>query len=236
MKKYIRALEIPLYLLVIALFCLEQGNTAMSIFLIIISIGRLIVNVITDEFIYKRQFLNNMKYFTYAFTFIVITFLFGSVLDKINTIEQLENQIKQNNFQIDSLKLEIDTLQWENQIWDFNLSNNTVHLLSAIIHVESSNNDSAYNVYEDAVGCLQIRKTMVNDINRILRRQKSDLRFSYDDRWLRNKSIKMFDIYCKHYGLTTAEEIARCWNGGPRGMQNEMTANYWKKVKNKLDS
>ena len=177
-----------------------------------------------------------MKYFTYAFTFIVITFLFGSVLDKINTIEQLENQIKQNNFQIDSLKLEIDTLQWENQIWDFNLSNNTVHLLSAIIHVESSNNDSAYNVYEDAVGCLQIRKTMVNDINRILRRQKSDLRFSYDDRWLRNKSIKMFDIYCKHYGLTTAEEIARCWNGGPRGMQNEMTANYWKKVKNKLDS
>ena len=54
MKKYIRALEIPLYLLVIALFCLEQGNTAMSIFLIIISIGRLIVNVITDEFIYKR--------------------------------------------------------------------------------------------------------------------------------------------------------------------------------------
>ena len=146
-----------------------------------------------------------------------------------NTIDSLQNVI-------DSLKLEIDTLQWENQIWDFNLSNNTVHLLSAIIHVESSNNDSAYNAYEDAVGCLQIRKTMVNDVNRILRRQKSDLRFSYDDRWLRDKSIKMFDIYCKHYGLTTAEEIARCWNGGPRGMQNEMTANYWKKVKNKLDS
>ena len=146
-----------------------------------------------------------------------------------STIDSLQNVI-------DSLKLEIDTLQWENQIWDFNLSNNTVHLLSAIIHVESSNNDSAYNAYEDAVGCLQIRKTMVNDVNRILRRQKSDLRFSYDDRWLRNRSIKMFDIYCKHYGLTTAEEIARCWNGGPRGMQNEMTANYWKKVKNKLDS
>ena len=117
-----------------------------------------------------------------------------------------------------------------------NLSNNTVHLLSAIIHVESSNNDLAYRASEDAVGCLQIRKCMVKDVNRILKRQKSDLRFTYDDRWLRNKSIKMFDIYCKHYGLTTAEEIARCWNGGPRGMQNEMTAKYWKKVKNKLDS
>ena len=177
-----------------------------------------------------------MRYFTFAFTFIVITFLFGSVLDKIDTIEQLEQHLEQKQFQVDSLIHEIDTLQWENQIWDFNLSNNTIHLLSAIIHVESSNNDSAYNAYEDAVGCLQIRKTMVNDVNRILRRQKSDLRFTYDDRWLRNKSIKMFDIYCKHYGLTTSEEIARCWNGGPRGMKNEMTANYWKKVKNKLDS
>jgi len=146
-----------------------------------------------------------------------------------STIDSLQNVI-------DSLYHEIDTLQWENQIWDFNLSNNTTHLLSAIMFVESSYNDSAYHKGEDAVGCLQIRKCMVDDVNRILRRQKSDIRFIYDDRWLRNRSIKMFDIYCKHYGLTTAEEIARCWNGGPRGMQNEMTANYWKKVKNQLDS
>jgi hypothetical protein len=146
-----------------------------------------------------------------------------------STIDSLQNVI-------DSLHHEIDTLQWENQIWDFNISQNTTHLLSAIMFVESSYNDSAYHKGEDAVGCLQIRKCMVNDVNRILRRQKSDLRFSYDDRWLRNKSIKMFDIYCKHYGLTTAEQIARCWNGGPRGMQNEMTAGYWKKVKNQLDS
>lgn len=177
-----------------------------------------------------------MRLFSVMFIIVLMAFLFGNILNKIETIEQLEDKIEQNNFQIDSLKHEIDTLQWENQIWDFNLSNNTVHLLSAIIHVESSNNDSAYNSYEDAVGCLQIRKCMVDDVNRILRRQKSELRFSYDDRWLRDKSIKMFDIYCKHYGLTTAEQIARCWNGGPRGMQNEMTAGYWKKVKNQLDS
>ena len=150
-------------------------------------------------------------------------------LKKQNTLDSLQ-------FKIDSLIHEIDTLQWENQIWDFNLSQNTTHLLSAIMFVESSYNDSAYNAYEDAVGCLQIRKCMVNDVNRILRRQKSDLKFTYDDRWLRNKSIKMFDIYCKHYGLTTSEEIARCWNGGPRGMQSKMTAGYWKKVKNQLDS
>lgn len=54
MKKYIRALEVPIYLLTIGLFCLEQGNTIISIFLILISAIRLIVNVGTDEFIYKK--------------------------------------------------------------------------------------------------------------------------------------------------------------------------------------
>ena len=177
-----------------------------------------------------------MRLFSVIFAMVVITFLFGSILNKNNTIEELEQHLEQKQFQVDSLTHEIDTLQWENQIWDFNLSNNTVHLLSAIIHVESNNNDSAYRANEDAVGCLQIRKCMVNDVNRILRRQKSDLRFTYDDRWLRNKSVKMFSVYCEYYGLTTAEEIARCWNGGPRGMNNPLTANYWKKVKKDLDS
>jgi len=154
-----------------------------------------------------------MRYFVYFFVFIIIILLTIMVMDSVNIIERLENQLEQKQFKIDSLYYEIDTLQWENQIWDFNISQNTTHLISAIMFVESSYNDSAYNSYEDAVGCLQIRKCMVKDVNRILRRQKSDLNFSYDDRWNRHKSIKMFDIYCKHYRLTTAEQMARCWNG-----------------------
>jgi len=181
----------------------------------------------------------NQVAFTLMFISVVMLFLATSYnYDRqIKSLEhKLEHTTDSLNTTIDSLVLEIDTLQWENQIWDFNISNNTTHLISALIFVESSNNDSAYNAGEDAVGCLQIRRTMVDDVNRILRRQGKTERFAYDDRWLRNKSIKMFDIYCKHYGLTTAEEIARCWNGGPRGMQNEMTAGYWKKVKKNLDS
>ena len=54
MRKYIRSLEIPIYLLVIALFCLENGDKAIAAFLLIVSIGRLIINVITDKAIYKR--------------------------------------------------------------------------------------------------------------------------------------------------------------------------------------
>ena len=164
------------------------------------------------------------------------------IIDSLNLhIDSLQNEIYKS---IDTIQYEsIDTtvIYWpwgreEFYYYKYENTNNDKNLLSAIIYVESSNNDSAYCVSEDAVGCLQIRKCMVNDVNRILRRQKSDLRFSYDDRWLRNKSVKMFDIYCKHYGLTTAEEIARCWNGGPRGSNNPATVGYWEKVKTKINS
>jgi hypothetical protein len=163
---------------------------------------------------------------------IMVLFMF---INETSTIDQLKHQIDTKDLIIDSLKHEIDTLQWEYEIYDYNYINNTTHLISAIMFVESSYNNLAYNASEDAVGCLQIRKCMVDDINRILKKQNLPVRYSYSDRWLRNKSIQMFDIYCKYYKLNTAEEIARCWNGGPNGMQNEMTVGYWEKVSNKLD-
>ena len=177
-----------------------------------------------------------MRLFTPIFTFIVITILFGINLNKTNTINQLKNQKSQTDSLIDSLHHVIDTLIMESEIWDYNIKNNTTYLLSAIIQVESSGRDSAYNAFEDAVGCLQIRQTMVNDINRILKRQGKTKRYTYEDRWCRVKSIEMFDIYCKHYNLNSAEEIARCWNGGPRGMNYQSTSTYWKKVQKGLDS
>ena len=116
-------------------------------------------------------------------------------------IERLEVDMQQTTDSlctiIDSMQCEIDTLTWETEIWDHNVTYNETHLLSALIMVESSNDDSAYCASEDAVGCLQIRKTMVDDVNRILKRQGKSDQYTYDDRWLRSKSIKMFDIYCK---------------------------------------
>ena len=107
-------------------------------------------------------------------------------------------------------------------------------LIKALIYVESSNNDNAYSSYEGAAGALQIRCTMVRDVNRILRRQKSNQRYTYEDRWDRQKSIEMFNIYCNHYNLVTLEEKARCWNGGPRGLQKISTKKYCEKVKKQL--
>ena len=107
-------------------------------------------------------------------------------------------------------------------------------LIQALINVESSNNDNAYRSCEGAAGALQIRRTMVRDVNRILRRQKSNKQYTYKDRWNRQKSIEMFNIYCNHYNLVTPEEKARCWNGGPRGLQKLSTKRYWEKVKKQL--
>ena len=107
-------------------------------------------------------------------------------------------------------------------------------LIKALIDVESSNNDNAYRSCEGVAGCLQIRRTMVRDVNRILRHQKSNQQYTYEDRWDRQKSIEMFNIYCGHYNLVTPEEKARCWNGGPRGLQKLSTKIYWEKVKKQL--
>ena len=56
MYKYIRILEVPIYILVIAFACFEAECIAISIFLLLVSIVRLIVNYITDQFIYKKKF------------------------------------------------------------------------------------------------------------------------------------------------------------------------------------
>ena len=178
-----------------------------------------------------------MRLFTTTLVLITITILFINILNNTDKIEQLEQKLEYKQFQIDSLQHANDSLIEQYQLFDYIVKpvNYMINLMDAIMEVESSNNDSAYNASEDAVGCLQIRKCMVDDVNRILKRKRITYRYSYNDRWSRDKSMQMFDIYCKYYRLNTAEKIARCWNGGPRGMQNEMTVGYWERVMNKLD-
>ena len=55
MAKVIRILEVPIYLLVIVLCIYEIEQTAtIPLFLVFVSVARLIVNSMFDEFIYKR--------------------------------------------------------------------------------------------------------------------------------------------------------------------------------------
>ena len=107
-------------------------------------------------------------------------------------------------------------------------------LVDAMIQVESRGDDSAYCASENAAGCLQIRPIMVDEVNRILRRRGLDSTYTLQDRWSRDRSLEMLSIYSKHYGIEDFEGIARCWNGGPKGMTYATTKGYWNKVQNKM--
>jgi hypothetical protein len=137
---------------------------------------------------------------------------------------------------IDSINFELDSLQQRYQIFDNEPGKDFIDIMNAIIQVESRGNPKAHAQGEDAVGILQIRKCMVDDVNRILKRQGSDFRYTYNDRWDENKSYEMFNIFCNYYGLETAEEMARGWNGGPRGINKPATLGYWDKVLSELSS
>ena len=53
MKRIIRILEIPILLLAIAIFCIEKQEFLMSMFLMLVSIFRLVVNVLIEKVEYE---------------------------------------------------------------------------------------------------------------------------------------------------------------------------------------
>ncbi|OQZ07207.1 MAG: hypothetical protein B6D36_01105 [Planctomycetes bacterium UTPLA1] len=104
-------------------------------------------------------------------------------------------------------------------------------LFAAICLVESGGDASAYHKAEDAVGIVQIRPIMVEDVNRILKLRGDKRRFTLGDRWNVAKSKQMFYIYTGQYckGMTLID-AARCWNGGPKGHKKDATLRYAAKV------
>jgi len=107
-------------------------------------------------------------------------------------------------------------------------------LVYAMIQVESRDNDSAYCAAEDAAGCLQIRPIMVDEVNRICNIIGIKKTYTLQDRWSRLESIRMLKIFARFYRLEDFEHIARCWNGGPSGMEYASTEGYWNKVQNEM--
>ncbi len=104
-------------------------------------------------------------------------------------------------------------------------SNVVAAVFAAVCSVESGGDANAYNAAEDAVGIAQIRRCVVRDLPG----------WRMADRWNAVYSAAMFREYmakwCKH---GTAEEMARVWNGGPRGMRKAATKAYWQKVRARM--
>ena len=63
-------------------------------------------------------------------------------------------------------------------------------LIHSMIQVESEGNPNAYAKREEAVGVLQIRPIMVNEVNRLLHKFDSDKFYTLEDRWSETKSIE----------------------------------------------
>tara|TARA_R110000803_G_scaffold11299_1_gene33887 strand:+ start:50 stop:586 length:537 start_codon:yes stop_codon:yes gene_type:complete len=147
-----------------------------------------------------------------------------------NNIFRLQPETEEQSDYIDTVF--VDTLEANDTLLIAVPQINT--LVDAMIQVESSGDDSAYCASENAAGCLQIRPIMVSEVNRILRRRGLDSTYTLQDRWSRESSLEMLNIYLKHYKIESFEEIARCWNGGPSGMSYSSTEGYWERVQNKM--
>lgn len=82
-------------------------------------------------------------------------------------------------------------------------------LLKAIIKIESNGKTNAKNGI--CAGILQITPHIVNECNKI----QKQYHFTLKDRFDKNKSIQMFNIYQNKYNPSGDIETAiRIWNGG----------------------
>ena len=105
-------------------------------------------------------------------------------------------------------------------------------LVRAIEQVESGGDPDAVGDGGKAVGILQIHPITARDANRIEGHDK----YSLEDREDVSKSREIFWTITDHYSEGESyETIARRWNGGPDGDEQEATRKYWEKVKAELD-
>ena len=107
---------------------------------------------------------------------------------------------------------------------------NLTNLISALIMVESNNNDLAIGDQGRAIGCLQIHLSVVLDVNRI-----TGSHYRHQDMTNRAAARAVCQAYLTHYGRgATTEQLARRWNGGPTGDRKTATVAYWSKVKKEI--
>lgn len=115
----------------------------------------------------------------------------------------------------------------------------SMHLISALIYVESTGNDRALGDYVNgsptSFGCLQISNVCLADILRITGKKINPLK--------RQEAIWGCQKYLEHYATNerlgrepTDQDRARIWNGGPDGWCNPATVVYWTKVSKRMAS
>ena len=122
------------------------------------------------------------------------------------------------------------TASAEDSIWTSfkKLSFDWNPVMDAIIQVESEGNPRA--VSGNSVGVMQITPVLVKECNDILKKQKSNKRYTLDDRYSVEKSKEMFLLIQKYFNPeNNVEKAIRSWNGGMK-YSIRATNKYYKKV------
>jgi hypothetical protein len=94
-------------------------------------------------------------------------------------------------------------------------------LINAVVCVESSGDNMACNLIENAAGAFQIRPIRLLDYN-----QRTGNNYNMNDCYNFQISRKIFLFYAIRIGYPDYESIARKWNGS-----GKTTLDYWKKIK-----
>lgn len=116
----------------------------------------------------------------------------------------------------------------------------SIHLISALIQVESKGNDLAVGDFvhgrPTAFGCLQISQRVLDDVTRI-----TGHRVTAANAFRRRDALWICETYLDHWVTKerlgrepTDEDRARVWNGGPDGWSNWRTDDYWRKVSEQM--
>ena len=127
------------------------------------------------------------------------------------------------------------TASAEDSIWTSfkKLSFDWNPVMDAIIQVESDGNPRAGS--GNAVGVMQITPVLVKECNDILKKQKSNKRYTLDDRYSVEKSKEMFLLIQKYFNPeNNVEKAIRSWNGGMK-YSVKATNKYYKKVLAKMN-
>lgn len=108
-------------------------------------------------------------------------------------------------------------------------------VILAIAQVESEGHPNAVSKNGLYVGYLQISKGLVSECNRILKEK----RFSFADRYSKEKSIEMFVVFQERYNPEgNMEKAIRLWNSGDLKCMSRKgkTEGYYRRVMRKYSA
>lgn len=116
-----------------------------------------------------------------------------------------------------------------------------MQIILLLINIESDGNTDAIGDNGEAVGCLQIHKCVVDDVNTFRARKGKMKLYTYDDRYSMRESIKIAWEYFTHYVTKErldrqplAKDYALCWNQGPYWFKKEINESYLNKFNREL--